>query len=57
MGMIQKASYWVPHEFKFKLLQRQYRRGFLYRIIIGDGDGIIIGCIELLLEMDLLRKS
>ena len=47
MGMIQKIGNWVPYELKprdFKrrffaceeLLQRQNRKGFLHRIVIGD---------------------
>ena len=47
IGMVQKASNWVPHELKDRdierrkticemLLQRQERKGFLHRIITGD---------------------
>jgi len=47
IGMVQKASNWVPHELKDRdierrkticemLLQRQERKSFLHRIITGD---------------------
>ena len=48
MGMVQKQRYWVPHELKPRgverrfytceqLLQRQNQKGFLHRIVTGDG--------------------
>ena len=47
MGMIQKQENWVPYELKLRdverclfvyeqLLERQRRKGFLHRIVIGD---------------------
>ena len=51
LGMVQKASNWVPHQLKERdierrlmtcemLLERQKRKGFLHRIVTGDGKWI-----------------
>ena len=51
MGMIQEQGNWVRHELKLRnverrlsaceqLLQRQNRKGFLYRIVTGDEEWI-----------------
>ena len=53
MGMIQKQGNWMPYELKSKdverrfftceqLIERQQRKGFLHRIVTGDGYSMTI---------------